>query len=681
MKKTPPNIKKEIEELVKILNYHCHRYHTLDSPEITDKEYDNLYNQLKELEEKSKHVLPDSPTQRVGAPPLKEFVEVEHIVPMLSLDNAKTYQDIRDFDQRTKKSLKSNKQIIYTVEPKYDGFAIELIYKKGVLKKASTRGDGITGEDVTQNIKTIKSIPLRIEGNNIPERIDIRGEIYMNLEDFHQLNRQRERDGESVFANPRNAAAGSVRQLDSSVMAKRKFHIACYGLGHSEGTSFKTQWEFIRWLKEARFPTPLMGEPIRNIKEVIKEIIKIKEKRSHFSFEADGAVIKVNDFAHQKTLGVKTREPRWAIAFKFPAQRRTTKIVNIEASVGRQGAITPVANLEPVEIGGVTVSNASLHNWDEIQRKDIRVGDSVEVERAGDVIPHVIGVINEKRSGKEIPYYFQLKCPACNSAIKREEGEVAFKCINLNCSAQTKEKITNFASKNAMNIEGLGEKNVELLYTSGLIHHFADLYSLKLKKEKLLNLPGFAEISAQNLIDSIEKSKKTNLYRFIHSLGIKDVGEYAARLLANNFKTIDDLSNATDRQLRQIDQIGEKATTSISSFFGNEANKKAIESIIDVGVELPNPDFIELKEKRTMKSPSDKPSFVITGKLPEDRKSIEEYIESIGGRNTGSVSKNTGYLVAGEKPGSKLNKARKLDVKIISYDELKKLTKDDVKRK
>ena len=409
-----PEAKQEIERLVKELNYHCYLYHVLDSPVIPDEEYDRLYRRLKKLEEDSGHVLPDSPTQRVGAPPIDKFRKVKHTEPMLSLDNAFSHDEVREFDKRIKRNLKHDGQLEYTVEPKYDGLAIELTYKNGILHKASTRGDGYEGEDVTVNIRTIKAVPLKIEGGEIPGEIDVRGEVYMDIEEFDALNREREKDGEPVFANPRNASAGSIRQLDSSITAKRRLHLACYGLGAVKGMDFSSQMEFIEWLRNARFPVPLIVRRSEGIEGVIDVIKEIEGKRKDYPFEIDGAVIKVNDFGLQQKLGMKTREPRWAIAYKFQAHQGITKIKEIIASVGRTGVITPVAGLEPVNIGGVTVSRSTLHNWDEIQRKDVRVGDTVIVERAGDVIPHVLSVIKDKRTGKEEHYPPPENCPVCN---------------------------------------------------------------------------------------------------------------------------------------------------------------------------------------------------------------------------------------------------------------------------
>ncbi len=666
MEKISKVIKQEIERLVKELSFHCYRYYVLDSPVILDEEYDRLYRHLKELEERYNYIQPDSPTQRIGAPSLDKFEKVRHTEPMLSLDNAFSEDDVKEFDQRVKRFLKSDEEVAYTVEPKYDGLAIELTYRDGLLHRASTRGDGCEGEDATQNIKAIKSVPLRIEGvDKVPEDIDIRGEVYINIEEFKKLNVERQKEGESLFANPRNAAAGSIRQLDSSITASRQLHLACYGIGAVKGMNFKTQWGFIKWLKEARFPIPANIKLTKGIGEAIAVIKEIEEKRKDFPFETDGSVIKVNEFRLQSLLGVKTREPRWAIAYKFPAHQGTTKIKEIIASVGRTGAITPVAFLEPIRIGGVTVSRSTLHNWDEIERKDVRVKDTVVVERAGDVIPHVVTVIKDKRTGKEKRFHPPKKCPVCGSMVEREEGEVAFRCIGLNCPAQVQERIRHYASRAAMNIEWLGEKNVELLYSKGLITHFVDIY--RLKKQDLLELPRFAEKSAQNLIDALEKSKKNTLARFLYSLGILHVGEYSARLLAKNFKRLEDLYNVKPENIMHIKQMGEKITVSISKFFNDPKNLKTLKSL---GLKISNPDF---EGKKLQKRPLDGLTFVITGMLPRPRKEVEELIESMGGHASGSVSKSTDYLVKGEDPGSKLKKAKNLGAKTVSYEDLLKM--------
>ncbi len=669
--KIPEEIKKEIEKLSKDLNYHNYRYYVLDSPVISDAEYDRLYRRLRDLEEKHNYVLPDSPTQRVGAAPLEKFEKVRHAEPMLSLDNAFSYDEVREFDRRIKRALGTQADMEYTVEPKYDGLAIELTYRKGSLFRASTRGDGYEGEDVTLNIRTIKSVPLKMEGIKVPDEIDIRGEVYMDLEEFEKLNRERERRGESLFANPRNAAAGSVRQLDPSITVSRKLYLACYGIGAVKGTDFKTQSELVEWLRDARFPTPAKFDIAKGIEGVMDAIRVIEEKRGAFPFETDGAVIKVNDFGLQRKLGVKTREPRWAIAYKFQAHQGTTKIREILGSVGRTGVITPFAVFEPVRIGGVTVSRSTLHNWDEIERKDIRIGDTVVVERAGDVIPHVIMVIKEQRTGKEKKASIPEKCPACGAKVVREEGEVAVRCVSLHCRAQVQEKIIHFASRGGMDIEGLGEKNVELLYSRGLIKHFEDIY--KLTKEDLLELPRFAEKSARNLIEAIERSKRATLAKFLFAIGILHVGEYAAKLLPKNFRRLEDLYKVTPEKITQIKQMGEKIAASVSAFFHNEENLKTLESLKSLGLKITNPDFIAGgKEALPLKDLT----FVITGTLPKSRKEVEDLIEANGGRSSSAVSASTDYLVVGEEPGSKLQKAKALGVKTISHDELIKMIEE-----
>ncbi len=670
MGKINADIKDEIEKLVLDINEHNYRYYVLDAPVIADEEYDRMFRQLKELEEKYKYVLPDSPTRRVGAPPLDKFQKVKHTEPMLSLDNAFSHDEVREFDQRAKRFLKSDAAIEYTVEPKYDGLAMELTYEKGLLVRASTRGDGYEGEDVTTNVKTIKAIPLRIEDEKIPEVIDIRGEVFIDIDEFEKLNKEREKSEEPLFANPRNAAAGSIRQLDSSITEKRKLHMACYGVGAVKGIDFKSQADFTVWLKKAHFPVPLVFDVVKGIDKVVDAIKKIEEKRPSFPFETDGAVVKVNDFNLQKELGFKTREPRWAIAYKFPAHQGTTVIEDIIANVGRTGAITPVAMLKPVRIGGVTVSRSTLHNWDEIERKDIRIGDTVVVERAGDVIPHIVTVIKEKRTGNEKKYPPPVTCPVCGSHVVREEGEVAYRCIGLNCEAQVLEKIYHYASRGAMDIEHLGGKNVELLYNQKLIRHFIDLY--KLKKEQLLELPRFAEKSAQNLIEAIEKSKQTTLARFLFALGILHVGEYAAKQLAKNFETIEDLYQVKPERIMGIKQMGEKLADSISGFFNEKENLQSLDRLRKLGVRISNPDYVSVgarKEKR----PLEGLTIVVTGTLSTPRNEIEELIERNGGHAAGSVSKKTSYVLAGKEAGSKLDKAKELGVKVIDENEFMKM--------
>ncbi len=667
MKKLQENTKDAIGRLVKDLNYHSYRYYVLDSPVISDAEYDLLYRRLKELEEKYDYVLPDSPTLRVGAPPLEKFEKVRHREPMLSLDNAFSHDEVREFDNRLKRLLGTEEEIEYTVEPKYDGLALELAYRKGLLEKASTRGDGSEGEDVTQNIRTIKSVPVRIEeSGRIPEDIDIRGEVYMDLDEFEKLNRLREKRGEPLFANPRNAAAGSVRQLDPAVTAERRLHLACYGIGTAGGIEFRSQSDLISWLRECRFPTPAKVSVVTGIDKVVEAVREIEKGRETFPFETDGAVVKVNDFGLQQRLGSKTREPRWAIAYKFPAHQETTKIREIGWSVGRTGVITPYAVFEPVRIGGVTVSRSTLHNWDEIERKDIKIGDTVVVERAGDVIPHVVSVVTEKRTGKEKSPPVPQKCPACGSEVVREEGEVAVRCVSLHCPAQVQEKIIHFASRGGMDIEGLGEKNVGLLYSRGLIRHFEDIY--KIEKSDLVDLPRFADKSARNLIDAIGRSKDATLAKFLFAVGILHVGEYASKVLAKNFEGLKDLYNVKPESIMQIKQMGEKIASSISAFFNDEKNLEVFDALVRLGLRIKNPDFISAKKKD--KLALEGLTFVITGTLPRPRKEVENFIEANGGHASSAVSASTDYLLAGEEPGSKLRKAQDLGVKVISHQDL-----------
>lgn len=670
-KKIPDDILQEMERLVAELNEHSYRYHVLDRPTIPDSEYDRLYRKLLDLETAHGLILPGSPTQRVGAQPLEKFDKVRHAEPMLSLENAFSLDEIRDFDKRIKRLLGSDDEIEYTVEPKYDGLAIELSYRKGLLHLASTRGDGYEGEDVTENIRTIREVPLSLpSGMDIPDEIDVRGEVYMDIDEFETMNQIRMRNGEQPFANPRNAAAGAIRQLDSSVTASRRLHLACYGAGAIKGMLFTHQHQFIEWLKAARFPTPELVETVNGIDAALVVVQKIEEQRSSFRFETDGAVIKVNSLGLQKSLGAKTREPRWAIAYKFAAHQAISRVVAIIASVGRTGVITPVAELEPVPIGGVMVSHSTLHNWDEVQRKDVRIGDTVLVERAGDVIPHIVSVISEKRTGHEQQVAPPATCPACGGFTVREEGEVALRCVALDCPAQVQEKIVHYASRNGMDIEGLGEKNVELLYEKGLIRHFADIYSLTM--EQLVELPRFGIRSAQNLIAAINASRKAPLARFLFALGIQHVGEYAAKQLAQNFATLKDLYHVPVAQIVAIRQMGEKTAQAVANFFRDEANLRVLDDLLAGGLTLTNPDH---KSHLHGIRPLEGMTFVITGTLPKPRPEIEAFIEQHGGHAAATVSKTTHFLVAGEHAGSKLQKAEQLGVRIIRYTDLLSMVK------
>lgn len=668
---SPEAARQEIEQLVRDLNYHGYRYYVLDAPVTSDEEYDRLYRRLKELEESTGYVLPDSPTQRVGAPPVDKFQKIRHSQPMLSLDNAFAFEELEEFDRRVKRLLQSDDDVEYTVEPKYDGLAIELTFKNGLLASAATRGDGYVGEDIKNNVLTIKSLPLKIESRDgpVPDEIDIRGEVYMNLEDFRKLNREREEKGEQPFANPRNAAAGTVRQLDSSITASRRLYVVCYGWGTVRGMEIESQAMLMDKLREWRFPTPAVFRVEKGIGRAIDAVAEIGGLRESFPFETDGAVVKVNQVSLQRRLGERTREPRWAIAYKFQAHQATTVVRDIRGSVGRTGVITPYAVFEPVRVGGVTVSRSTLHNWEEVARKDIRIGDTVIVERAGDVIPHVVAVIKEKRTGAEEAITPPEKCPACDSEAVKEEGEVAIRCVSLYCPAQVQEKIIHFSSRGGVDIEGLGEKNVELLYSRGLIKRFEDIY--RLTEKDLLELPRFAEKSAQNLISSIERSKHTTLTKFLFAIGILHVGEYVARLLAKHFPTLQALYRVTPEKILEMKQAGSKIASSVATFFDDERNIETLESLVSLGLDISNPDFEQ--EGRERPAELDGMTFVVTGTLPVPRKDAEEMIEKRGGRVSSSISASTTYLVLGESPGSKLAKAQAAGVRTIAYDELLEL--------
>ena len=672
-RKIDENIIKEIEELREKIRYHNYRYYVLNEPEISDAEYDRLFRRLVELEQKYPELItPDSPTQRVGAEPQKEFRQVRHRQPMLSLDDCFGEEELREFDARTKRFLGNVDKLEYTVEPKIDGLAVELVYEKGRLTVASTRGDGYVGEDVTPNIKTIMSVPLVLRqkkgGLPVPDLLEVRGEVYMEKEAFKRLNKEREKQGLPPFANPRNAAAGSVRQLDPRVTAKRPLDIFCYGVGEvSDLGPIKTQYELMLQLQEwgLRVNRPYI-RVCDSIDKVIEYCNYLEEIRDTLPYEIDGAVVKVNDLELQKRLGAKARSPRWAVAYKFAPVQETTKILDIEVQVGRTGVLTPVAILEPVEIGGVIVKRATLHNQDEIERKDIRIGDTVLVQRAGDVIPEVVMPIKSKRTGKERKFQMPDKCPVCGAKVVKKEGEVAVRCPNKNCPAQIRALLRHFASKGAMDIEGLGEKIIDLLVEKGLVKEIPDIYYLKL--EDLLKLPGFQLRSAKNLLDAIERSKKTTLARFIYALGIRYVGEQTAQILANHFKSLDKLMNATLQELLSIKGIGEKTARSIKAFFEDERNIRNIERLLDAGI-----TFEEVKSK---KSPIAGKTFVFTGALKSmTRDKAKELVLERGGMVASQVSRNVDYVVVGESPGSKLVKAKQLGIKTINEEEFLKMLK------
>ena len=665
-------VKKRIEQLRKEINYHNYRYYVLNDPVISDEEYDKLFRELVELEEKfPEFKTPDSPTQRVGAPPQKEFKPFYHKEEMLSLQDARNEEEIIEFDKRIKRflNLPERIDIEYTAEPKIDGLSTEIVYEKGILKGAGTRGDGNVGEDVTLNVKTIKTVPLYLIENEyykIPDRVDIRGEVYMNKKDFEELNKERMKTGEPLFANPRNAAAGSLRQLDPNITRKRKLDFFAWGIGYCEGIEFKTQWEVLSALKSWGFKVNPYIKLCKNINEVIEYYKEFKEKRENLPYDIDGIVIKVNFLEMQKKLGKTIRAPRWAIAGKYPAPEVTTKIKEVIFQVGRTGIITPVAVFDPTPVGGVIVQRATLHNFDEIERMDVRIGDWVYLRRAGEVIPEVVKVIKEKRQGDEKKITPPSKCPVCNGDVFKEGAYL--KCINLSCPAKLKGAIKHFASKRAMDIEGLGTKLIEQIVDKGLVKEIPDIYYIK--KYQWAALERMAEKSAENIVNAIEKSKNTTLARFLYALGIPLVGEHGAKLLAKKFGSIERLFNVTHSELLRIEGIGPEMADSIVKFFREERNRKVIEKLLSAGIK-----FEELKVSK--ENPFYGKTFVFTGALKSfTREEAQRIVEDFGGRAASSVSKKVDYLVVGEEPGSKLQKAKELGIKTISEEEFLKMIEE-----
>jgi len=675
----PKEVIERVKKLREEIEYHNYRYYVLNSPVISDAEYDALMRELRELEAKYPELItPDSPTQRVGFKPAEGFKEVPHAEPMLSLDDATNEKEVLDFDKRVKKflGLPEEVDIEYTVEPKIDGVAIEIVYENGILTTGSTRGDGYVGEDVTNNIKTIKSIPLRLKkfsesAPDIPKRIDVRGEVYMTKEEFKKINEERVRKGEMPFANPRNAASGSLRQLDPSITAKRKLDVFFYGVGKIEGYEFKTQWEVLQTLPKWGLKTNPLVKLVKNIKEAIQYHHELEKKREELEYEVDGVVIKVNRLDYWKKLGTKARSPRYALAYKFKPTQATTQILDITVQVGRTGAITPVAILKPVQIGGVTVERATLHNEDFIKNLDIKIGDWVLVQRAGDVIPEIVMPIKEKRTGKEKEFKFPTHCPICGSKLIKKPEEAIWRCPNPNCYAQLVRKIIHFASRNAMNIEGLGEKVARDLVDKGLVQNVADIYYLRIPD--LLKLPGFAYKKAKNLYDAIQKSKKTTLGRFLYALGIRHVGEAMAHYLAEKFGSLEKLSKASIQDLMSLPNVGYEVAKSIVEFFKNEENQKLIQRLLSAGIQ-----FEDVKETPKEEKPQILKglTFAFTGTLKSmTREQAKKKVLELGGRVSDSVSKKIDYLVVGENPGSKLKKAQNLGIKCISEEEFLNLLK------
>ena len=642
------------------LQVHNHRYYVLNDPTISDAEYDKLFRELQEIEKEFPELQDaNSPTKRVGGTVLSTFSTLEHSIPMLSLANALNEEELHDFYGRLRKNTGLD-EIELIGEPKLDGLGVELIYRKGKFIAGSTRGDGYTGEDITENLKTIRQIPLNLLGENHPELLEVRGEVIISKKNFEKLNAERETANEKLFANPRNAAAGSLRQLDSKITAKRPLEIFIYAAGKIEGYDYKTHAEFLDQMKTWGFPVNPHNTIFKNEDRMIDYFHKMEDDRETLPYDIDGIVVKVNDIALQQELGMRTRTPRWAIAGKFKARTEITQINTIIAQVGRTGVLTPVAHLKPVQLGGVTVSRATLHNQDEIDRKDIRIFDWVVIERAGDVIPKVIKVIKDRRPPDAEPYHLPDTCPVCGAKVQRVEGGVAVKCVHRDCPAQLKTGISHFVSKLAMDIDGMGEKIVDQLVDEGLISSVADIYTLKY--EDLVNLERFGERSARNLIASINKSVKRSLSSLIYALGIPNIGEYLARVLAEHFGSLDALLKTDMETLVNINDIGEIVAESVISFAQDEDNRKMIDKLKAHGID---PKMGEKGEQ-----PLDGKIFVFTGSLETmTRDEAKEMVRDLGAKASGSVSAKTDYVVSGESSGSKLDKARELGVKVMSEQE------------
>ncbi len=671
-KTIPEDVIRRVEALRREINYHNYRYYVLNSPVITDAEYDALMQELRELEAAYPElVTPDSPTQRVGAEPAEGFVRVRHPAPILSLDNAFSGDDLRAWVERIRKLLPPDTPLDFVVEPKFDGLTVVLTYEDGLFVQGATRGDGEVGEEITANLRTVRSLPLRIPVAEdrelpypLPHRLVVRGEALMFIEDFRRFNREQEEKGEKTFANPRNAAAGSLRQLDPRITASRPLRLYCYAIVDADGPTPPTQWETLAYLRTLGFPVTEHIARFDTIEEVIAYCEAWIEKRDTLPFEADGMVVKVNDLRVAAQLGVVGKAPRGAIAFKFPAREATTKVLDIRVNVGRTGVLTPYAVLEPVRIGGVTVRKATLHNFEDLARKDVRIGDTVILKRAGDVIPYIVGPIKDLRDGDEVPYAPPDRCPSCGEPVFRPPDEVAVYCINAACPAQLVRRIAYFASRGAMEIETLGEKTAALLVERGLVRDVADLYFLT--KEDLLSLEGFADKKAENLLAAIEASKDRPLERLLTGLGIRYVGGVVAEILARHYGSIEALAQASQEELEQIEGVGPRIAQAVVQWFQRPRHREIIEKLRRAGVRLTAERPVEEGPK-----PLEGLTFVITGTLSRPRDEIAALIEQHGGRVTGSVSRRTSYLIVGESPGgTKYRRAQELGIPMIGEAEL-----------
>ncbi|MCD6038816.1 MAG: ligA [Gammaproteobacteria bacterium] len=666
-KKEVMHAHEQIERLREEINEHNYHYHVLDNPIISDAEYDQKLQLLKELEKQFPlFVTSDSPTQRVGANPLKEFQQVQHEIPMGSLDNAFTENDIIAFDQRVRSRLNLQDEIVYMCEPKMDGVAVSIRYEKGRLIRAATRGDGETGEDITQNIRTIKTVPLRLRGKGYPSILEVRGEVYMSKKGFDLLNKKAEEKGEKIFINPRNAAAGSVRQLDPKITGSRPLSICFYGVASPSPDLPFTHSGILTVFKKWGLPVNAYEQEAKGVAACLAYYNAMKKKRNNLPYEIDGIVLKVNSIENQTQLGFISKRPRWAIAYKFPAEEVMTTIEAVEFQVGRTGALTPVARLRPVFVHGVTISNATLHNMDEIHRKKIHVGDKVIVRRAGDVIPEVVRVVAHEEPSSVKAISLPLYCPVCHSKIEQVEDEAVARCSGgLFCPAQRKEAIKHFSSRRAMDIEGLGDKIIDQLVDTALVNSVADLYSLQF--EQLANLERLAEKSAQNILDALQKSKKTTLARFLFSLGIREVGEATAKQLANYFGELSALFSATEESLQKVPDIGPVVAGHIAAFFSEKHNRKIIDELIAAGIYWPK---IMVTSHNL---PLSGKIIVLTGTLQRmSREEAKEKLENLGAKIAGSVSRKTNYVIAGEDAGSKLEKAKELGIEILNEEQFLK---------
>ncbi len=653
------NIKKRIKELRSLIEKHNYHYYILDDPLVSDNEWDNLFKELESIEQEYPELVEkDSPTQRVGATPIDNFKTIKHRTPMLSLSNAMSNDELILFDERMKKLLNSSNDIEYMAEPKLDGIGVELIYEGGVFTAGLTRGDGFEGEDITQNLRTIRSLPLKLLGQEHPKLLEIRGEVFIRKKDFKNLNKDQESNNSQLFANPRNAAAGSLRQLDPSITAKRPLSIYCYEPGISQGIEYKTHDDFLKNIANFGLPVNPLIEKIIGIKNIIRYHNNLEKIREKLEYEIDGTVFKINNYNQRKKAGSRSRSPRWAIAGKFKAQQATSIIKDIIIQVGRTGALTPVARVKPVFVSGVTVSNVTLHNQDEIDRKDIRLGDKVLIERSGDVIPKIVKVI-ERENQNSLKFKIDNICPSCGQKTRKQNDEAIIRCNNFYCPSQVLGRIQHYCSKLAMNIEGLGEKIVEQLIENKLVKNIDDLYLIK--KNEISKLDGLGERSAKNIIDSINNSKETTFSKFVYALGIRNVGEHTSKLLEKKFKgDMERFKNATEIGLLEVDEIGEIVARSIVSFWNDEKNSIMVQNCLNRGIIINRP--IDSLSNQF----SDK-VFVFTGALSMmSRKDAKALVEGSGGQTKNSITKKTTYLVAGENSGSKFDKAKELGISILS---------------